>query len=139
GDFVVTWSSADQDGAASGIFGRRFDSSGVPQAAEFQVNSYTAASQLYSAVAMSAAGSFVVVWESNGQDGESGSVFAQRFDAGGAPLGVEFGVNTYTPSNQQYPDVAADDLGGFVVAWESLTQDGSFFGVFAQRFASTGD
>ena len=139
GDFVVTWSSAGQDGEAGGIFGRRFDSSGVPQAAEFQVNSYTSAAQLYSAVDMNAAGSFFVVWESNGQDSDSGGVFGQRFDAGGAPLGVEFRVNSFTTSNQQYPDVAADDLGGFVVAWESLTQDGSLFGVFAQRFASTGN
>jgi hypothetical protein len=138
GDFVVTWGSAEQDGLAGGIFGRRFDSSGTPQAVEFQVNSYTSSAQQYSAVAMSAAGSFVVVWESGGQDVDSGGVFAQRFDATGAPQAVEFQVNSYTTSNQQYPDVAADDLGGFVVAWESLTQDGSLFGVFAQRFGSTG-
>ena len=139
GDFVVTWSSADQDGAGGGIFGRRFDSAGVPQAVEFQVNAYTTATQEHGAVAMSAAGSFIAVWASGGQEGDSRGIFGQRFDASGAPQAVEFQVNSYTTSNQQYPDVAADAFGGFVVAWESLNQDGSLFGVFAQRFASTGN
>jgi hypothetical protein len=139
GDFVVTWNSADQDGSATGIFGRRFASSGMPQGAEFQVNSYTVAAQKYSAVTINGDGSFIVVWASNGQEGDSNGIFGQRFDASGAPQGVEFQVNSHTASNQQYPDVAADDLGDFVVAWESLLQDGSLFGVFAQRFASTGN
>jgi hypothetical protein len=138
GDFVVTWESADQDGDGGGIFGRRFDSAGVPQAVEFQVNTFTTATQEHGAVAMSAAGSFIAVWASGGQDGESRGIFGQRFDASGAPQSSEFQINSFTTSNQQYPDVAADDAGAFVVAWESLNQDGSLFGVFAQRFASSG-
>jgi hypothetical protein len=34
--------------------------------------------------------------------------------------------------------VAADSAGDFVVAWQSETQDGSSYGVFGQRFASSG-
>ena len=34
--------------------------------------------------------------------------------------------------------VAADDDGDFVVAWTSTGQDGQSYGVFAQRFASSG-
>ena len=35
-------------------------------------------------------------------------------------------------------DVAADPSGNFVVTWASDLQDGSSFGVFGQRYASTG-
>ena len=43
GDFVVVWQTP-QDGSGNGIFGRAFSSSGSPDGAEFQVNSYTTAS-----------------------------------------------------------------------------------------------
>jgi hypothetical protein len=34
--------------------------------------------------------------------------------------------------------VASDSAGNFVVAWTSAYQDGSYYGVFGRRFASTG-
>ena len=43
-------------------------------------------------------------------------------------------MNIYTTSDQYHPAVAADSDGGFVVVWESLGQDGSSHGVFAQRY-----
>ena len=46
---------------------------------EFQVNSYTANQQYRPAVALEPSGDFVVAWESFGQDGSEGGVFAQRF------------------------------------------------------------
>src|SRR5262245_32674681 len=56
----------------------------------------------------------------------------------GAPLGPEFRVNTYTTGNQREESVAADASGNFVVVWRSEGQDGSLFGVFGQRYASSG-
>ena len=50
-------------------------------AGEFQVNTYTTSTQRYPSVAADADGDFVVAWESNGQDGSSDGVFAQRFAA----------------------------------------------------------
>src|SRR5206468_1725160 len=47
-------------------------------------------------------------------------------------------VNTFTTNHQTLPSVAADSSGNFVVVWESYTQDGSSFGVFGQRYASSG-
>jgi hypothetical protein len=37
----VAWKSADQDGDSWGVFGQRYDSEGVAQGVEFQINSYT--------------------------------------------------------------------------------------------------
>ncbi len=138
GNFVVAWESYGQDGANSGVFGQRFNSAGSPQGSEFRVNTYTTAVQRDPTVAVDGAGSFVVVWESYSQDGSSFGVFGQRFNSAGSEAGSEFRVNTYTTGSQNYPAVAADGSGGFVVAWQSQGQDGSAYGVFGQRFDSAG-
>jgi len=138
GSFVVVWSSDSQDGSGWGIFGQRFDASGLPQGAEFQVNSYTTYSQWAPAVASDANGNFVVVWHSHFQDGSYLGVFGQRFDASGLPQGSEFQINSYTTRDQAFPSVASDTNGNFVVSWESDGQDGSSHGVFGQRFGAAG-
>jgi hypothetical protein len=89
-------------------------------------------------LAVDADGDFVVVWTSEGQDGDGSGVFAQRFTAEGAPLGSEFPVNSFTTGDQASPSVAMDADGDFVVTWESFGQDGSLYGVFAQRFDAAG-
>jgi hypothetical protein len=136
GSFVVVWRSSGQDGSSYGVFGQRYDAAGAPVGAEFQVNTYTSGGQPSHAVAMDAVGSFVVVWESDGQDGSSSGVFGQRYDATGAPQGTEFQVNTYTTSNQRSPAVAMDPLGHFVVVWPSY--GGGSYGVFGQRYDAAG-
>src|SRR5688500_1588143 len=52
--------------------------------------------------------------------------------------GPEFRVNSFTNSNQATAAVAADGDGDFVVAWTSSGQDGSAYGVYAQRYAAGG-
>ena len=52
--------------------------------------------------------------------------------------GPEFRVNTYTTQAQLASDIAADPAGNFVVTWNSDPQDGSSWGVFAQRHAADG-
>ena len=54
-----------------GVFARRFDAAGAPQAAEFEVNTFTTNAQNFPAVALAAGGDFVVTWASNGEDGSS--------------------------------------------------------------------
>jgi hypothetical protein len=140
GDFVAVWISLGQEGPAfgAGVFGQRFAAGGAPLGSEFRVNSYTSNDQADAAVAKDGSGNFVVVWTSEGQDGDSYGVFGQRYAASGAPLGPEFRVNTYTTSGQSYPAVAADASGNFVVVWNSFLQDGSSWGVFGQRYAGSG-
>ena len=73
---------------------------GAPRGGATQVgsNQYLYRGQVNPAVAMDAAGDFVVAWVSGvfsgpGQDGDSYGVYAQRYGAAGAPLGAEFRVN----------------------------------------------
>lgn len=138
GDFVVVWQSAGQDGSGLGVFGQRYDKFGIPQGAEFQVNTFTAGDQGDPDVASDADGNFVVLWESAGQDGSSRGVFGQRYDALGNALGGEFQVNTFTSGGQDDIAVASDAVGSFVVVWESVGQDGSQNGVYGQRYSASG-
>lgn len=48
-------------------------------------------------------------------------------------MGAEFRVNTYTTFNQQNASLAIDRNGNFIVTWQSV-QDGSDYGIYAQKF-----
>jgi hypothetical protein len=139
GNFVITWESNLQDGDGFGVYAQRYDSAGNPVGAEFRVNTYTTSYQSFPSVAMDADGNFVITWESNLQDGDGIGVYAQRYDSEGNPVGSELQVNTHTISDQDSPSVAIDANGNFVVAWESNMQDGNYYGVYAQRYDSTGN
>lgn len=142
GNYVIAWASNGQDGSAYGIYAQRFNASGVAQGSEFKVNTYTTGSQSNPAIAMDAAGDFVITWDSQKQDkNDTGGygVYAQRYNAAGVAQGAEFRVNTYTTDAQEFPSIAMDDAGEFVIAWESEEQDGvGLTGVHAQRYNAAG-
>jgi hypothetical protein len=58
--------------------------------------------------------------------------------ASGGRRGAEFIVNTYTTGAQLLASVASDEVGNFVINWASGGQDGSGYGIFAQRFGGLG-
>lgn len=55
---------------------------------EFRVNTFTANEQSQPTVTALTDGGFVVAWRSDGQDGSGSGVYAQRYDASGAPVGL---------------------------------------------------
>ena len=67
GSFAVVWTSGGQDGDGDGVFAQRFDRLGRRVGSELQVNSETVGDQNDPALAMNAAGAFVVVWTSSGR------------------------------------------------------------------------
>jgi hypothetical protein len=138
GDFVVAWESSGQDGSLGGIYAQRYSASGVPQDSEFRVNSFTTGGQRIPATAMDADGDFVVTWYDYSQDGSGFGIYAQRYNAAGTAQGGEFRVNSFTIGQQRLPSVAMDDDGDIVVAWQSAYQDGSGYGVYAQRYNAAG-
>jgi len=108
---------------------------------EFQVNTYTTSGQYEPSVASDASGNFIVVWTSQGQDGDQTGVYGRRYSGPGVPLGPEFRVNTYTTERQGRPAVAADAAGNFVVVWQSYRDPGpgySSYGIYAQRYDALG-
>ncbi len=147
GDFVVLWESggsAGSDTSDHSVQGQRYDASGSPMGGEFQVNSYTTGSQDRPSVASDSAGSFVVVWRSNGSSGADASgtsVQGQRYDTSGSAVGGEFQVNSYTTGSQDRPSVASDSAGNFVVVWQSDGSSGadvSGTSVQGQRYDASG-
>jgi len=138
GRFVAVWSTLGPGGSGYDIFGQRFASDGSPSGTELQVNTYTQLDQREPSVAMTGDGSFVVVWQSDGQDGDGLGVFGQRFAADGSALGSEFQVNTYTSHDQHSPAVTSAADGRFVVVWGSYHVSGGASDIFARRYAADG-
>jgi hypothetical protein len=136
GAMLVVWSSDSVDGSGQGIVGRGVHPLAGAVTSELQVNTYTSLDQYSPSIAADANGNFVVVWQSQAQDGSGWGVFGRRFTSAGAPAGLEFQVNSTTMNDQTHPDVAVDASGNFVVAWQSLDAFG--YGVFAQRYDSAG-
>jgi hypothetical protein len=116
GEFVVTWTSDEQDGSSSGVYARSYNSVGAAVGGEFLVNTTTAGAQNNPAVALNVDGDFVVVWQTV-DDGAVTGVFGQRYDQGGAPFSGEFIVNPTILGLQEEPDVAIRGLDEIVAVW----------------------
>ncbi|MCU7842016.1 MAG: DUF4347 domain-containing protein, partial [Candidatus Thiodiazotropha sp. (ex Troendleina suluensis)] len=138
GNFIVTWSSYTTANNSFDVYARQYNAAGNPLGGEFLVNTTISNHQQHSAVAADDSGNFVVVWESYSQDGSGWGTYAQRFDAAGVAQGSEFIINTTTANEQRTPEIAMAGNGEFVVAWESHSQDGSGWGIYARRFDAAG-
>jgi len=133
GDIVMSWDSFD--GASGGVYARKY---GAPPGGEINVNTYKTGDQSNSSITTLADGGFVVSWQSDNQDGSDYGIYAQRYNSSRAAVGGEFQVNTFTTGDQINPDVAALTDGSFVVTWQSNNQDGSGWGIYAQRYNAIG-
>lgn len=138
GRFVVVWEESFYDGSFDGIGARRYDASAGPLGSEFTVNTWTTGDQQAPAVDMAGDGRFVVVWQSDGQDGDGWGIYGQRYDAQGGLEGGEFLVPTVVAGNQMKPAVTMVDDGRFVVAWQSDNVDGDLAATVLQRFSALG-
>ncbi len=132
GDFVIAWQAyLHGSGGAFGIYAQRYNSTGVVQGSQFRVNATTTDDEIAASVAMDAEGDFVIAWDSYGSSGPE-DIFAERYNSTGVAQGSQIQVNTYTV-DQLYPSASMDSGGDFVIAWNSVGQDGSGAGVYAQR------
>ena len=135
GDFVITWLSSAQDGSGFGIYGQRYNATGVAQGAEFRLNQFTTGNQMNANVAMDDDGNFAATWGTQIQASPTLDVAARRFDAAGNPLGDEFIVNNVTAVDQWNPDIAMDADGDFAVTWQT---DAEGLRIKARRYDETG-
>jgi hypothetical protein len=85
GDFVVVWSSIQENGE-SGVFGRSFTSAGTGQGLEFQVNVLTQLHSSFPRLATDRNGRFVVVWQTSLDDLGSSVILARRLAPVLAPV-----------------------------------------------------
>ena len=77
-------------------------------------------------------------------ESQKGNIFMQKFDSSGDKVGVETSVNTYYNSAQNDSMITGLNNGSFVATWmeiqmagvTSYGQDGSYNGIYMQRFSS---
>ena len=139
GHSIVVWHSVGQDGYLGGIYGRTVNYGGVT-GDEFQVNTYTAGTEVYPDVAMDYDGNFVVVWLSADGLGHEG-IYAQRYDADLNRVGEDMEIVNFGDTGDVVvpfhgPAVAMDPAGNFIVAWTKLTGDAD---IYARRFYADGN
>ncbi len=143
GQSLIAWQSSRSpadDFSSFSILARRLSPGGSLVGEDFQVNSFTTDAQLRPDLAATGIGRWTTTWESLGSAGsDQGSSSVQMRRIGEIPLGEDLQVNVYTTSLQERPSIAAAPSGEFVIAWQSLEEDGDLFGVFARRFSSSGD
>ncbi|MBF0326510.1 MAG: cadherin-like domain-containing protein [Alphaproteobacteria bacterium] len=139
GGFVVVWESESVDGSGLAVVGQRFTNAGTMSGSQFTINNLTTTGdQSLARVTTLADGGFVVVWQCASVDGNGIGVAARLYDADGTARGSQFQVNTTATGEQSAPAVAALSDGGFVVTWQSASQDGNLLGIYSQRFAADG-
>lgn len=116
GNFVTVWEdNAADTGNTWQIHARCFDASGVARGAAFRVDPGGQIGR-FPAVAMNAAGTFVVVWEKYSSAVDTGhTIQAQRYNSSCAAQGGAISVSNN--NNPRSPAVAIDDSGNFILAW----------------------
>lgn len=136
GDFVVVWVGDIPPLGGSGIFGRRFDSSGSALGEVFKVDTGNSPVQ-DPRVAMTPDGAFVVTWAAN--KNSTLDIYARRYSTTGTALeATEFRVNSYTTGAQSSPAVAINADGSFVIAWQGIGQNFNETDIFVNAYDSTG-
>jgi hypothetical protein len=158
GDYVVVWTSDNP--SKYGVFARVYTKQFDPATGDWKVDStgktvYQASDPIqvagglaytyaYASVACDDDGDFVVTWSQLAKSDTNNynwDVYYKRFDAAGndlMPLHKALPVNAERADIQKYSTVAMDTEGDFVIAWQSLNQDGSGYGIYAQRFGPAG-
>ncbi len=145
GTFVAFWDTSDSKANGSDIRAVRYavdaetGAVSLVGAGDFIVNSYTAGKQYKPVGVALKDGGYLIIWGSDGGDGDGSAIYAQRFDADNQRVGHEFIVNTTTKGNQgtggdstdvtHILDATLTDDGDVYVTWQSDNLDGSGNGV----------
>jgi len=143
GNFVIAWQ--DNRNGNFDIFYQRYNSNGISQGVNTIVNDDVGnRDQSSPAIAMDAAGNFVIVW----QDARAGYIFNddiyfQRYTFNGIPIGSNIKVNDDTNNKEQEkPSIAMNASGNFVIAWRDNRNPSGLgffdFDIFYQRYNSEG-
>ena len=119
GGFVAVWSEQSYGDAGYDyqIYARLFAADCRLLGDPILVNNINTGEEREPAIAMDAAGNFVVAWV--GDDSYWSGIFARRFNRDGAPLGGQFRVNQRQRFGQYEVEVAMDGAGRFTVAYVS--------------------
>ena len=140
GNFLVAWSSVEQNGAAnlSDVYAKRYSASGLAQGPESRVNEGLEGPQSRPITALLPGGGFAVAWDEYSYPSfTTGDIRLRLHDGTGWASG-DLLVNSTTAGHQSNPSVDADDAGNVIVTWHSIDQDGTDGNMYGQQFDPSG-
>jgi hypothetical protein len=145
GNFAVAWEDDTDGNGFYQIYARGFTAAGAQRIATFTVNTAAAGEQFNPAIAMAAAGDFVVAWEDDQDDDGNFQIYARGFTSTGGNRFAQKAVNANAGGQHTRPSIGMADNGDFVVAWEDDNDANGFYQAYmrgytiagVQRFAET--
>lgn len=132
GSFVVVWQGPDSQN--DGVHARMFDAFGQPVSNEFLINTDESGNQDHPQAAMTSDGRFLVLWQTT--SGFSQGIYAQLYNAAGAPVGTETRVKSGLNGLEGLPRIAMSGTGAFTVVWQD--SDGSGVGIVSRPYDEFG-
>ncbi|MHC5351444.1 Ig-like domain-containing protein [Metapseudomonas furukawaii] len=145
GSFVVFWDSNDSKAVGSDIRAAHYSvdpatgTTSLIGSGDFIVNQYRAGKQYKPVGVALEDGGYMLIWGSEGGDGDGSAIYAQRFDANSQKVGHEFLVNPTTWGNQgsgwddvdlaHILDATLMDDGNIFVTWHSDKIDPDGYGI----------
>lgn len=134
GRLAIAWRSDGQDGDEGGIFVRLLNDDGSFASAEISVNTLTQHNQAVPAIAATADGGFVVVWQSAVGNDPIVHTYARRFDADGAPIEGQKQISTNNNTFDGAPVATGLSDGGIAIAWAHLNDSQNGFDFVGRTF-----
>ncbi|WP_052767905.1 Ig-like domain-containing protein [Enterobacter cloacae] len=145
GSFVVFWDSNDSQATGSDIRAIHYTFDplngmiGAKSTGDFIVNEFRAGKQYKPVGVALDDGGYMLIWGSDGGDGDGSAIYAQRFDANSNKVGHEFLVNPTIAGNQgsgadnvdlaNILDATLLDNGDVFITWHSDKIDVNGFGI----------
>ena len=112
GGFLVVWTDP-------GVHGRRFKADFTPVGDDFDINTLTVGTKLYTDVVVHEDGQVLVVWTDQEDKAEVTEIRGRLFSQNLVAHGADFRINNLLTDAQSFPRAASYDTGGFFVVWQS--------------------
>jgi hypothetical protein len=136
GHIAITWQvdyiAPGTPPTSLGISSRVITDTGTPLTPEVSMYSTNTFCQIPK-IGISANGMFIVTATVRDASGDY-NVAARAFASDGMAMGDASQVNTFTPGEQSAAAIGMNSDGDAVISWRSMNQDGSSWGVYAQRY-----
>ncbi len=135
GNTIVVWVKVTN--GYFDLYLQRFNSSGVAQGVNIQVNDDASGTTYHfrPAIGVDGSGNSVIVW----QDYRNGNydIYLQRYDGTGASLGVNIEVNDDGgTTDQAAPTIAINNSGAEIITWHDLRNGNR--DIYMQRYSASG-
>ncbi|MBU1627919.1 hypothetical protein KKB18_11165, partial [bacterium] len=136
GEFIIAWyNTLYMRTQRYEIYARQFNQDGSPKGPEFMVSADSpGVTQRFPSCGIDSNGSFVIVWKEDNESNDK--IYVKKYDSGGNLL-KSFQVDTSDVEFVNYPKVAMNESGNFVITWAGYKEDREYdWDIYVQRYDS---